>query len=56
MGVTNHNLATTTGCAGLKLRFCADKPEGGTQTGPMQVGGDWTTGKPGLAEPEQAGG
>ena len=38
-GVTNPNLATTTGCAGLKLRFCANEPEGGTQTGPRQVGG-----------------
>ena len=39
VGVTNPNLATTTGCAGLKLRFCANQPEGRTQTGPRQVGG-----------------
>ena len=37
---TNLNLAITLGCARLKLRFCADQPEGGTQTGPRQEGGN----------------
>ena len=32
------NLSTTTGCARLKLKFCADQPRGGGQTGPRQMG------------------